>query len=292
MINYIVSKTLFFNSSCPRACSTLLQNILGQNPDFYVTPTSGLLELIYSSQSLYTSSPEFKAQDPYLMEKAWLGFCKAGLLGYFENITCKPYVVDKSRGWHMKYALLENIFGKPPKILCMVRDIKGMITSMEKLHRKTEATKYTAIVDHQKMQGTTTAKRVDIFLSSQPLGMALERFSESILKGWAKNMLFIRAEDLTSKPKESMERIYQYLEVPSYEHSFNAVDQITVEDDEVYGLGDGTLHVIRKEVKPIPDDSQEVLGRDICKWIDEAPQYEWYRRAFGYGTWKHRGELA
>ena len=36
---------IFFQSSLPRAGSTLLQNILGQNPEFYVTPTSGVLEL-------------------------------------------------------------------------------------------------------------------------------------------------------------------------------------------------------------------------------------------------------
>ena len=39
---------IFFQSSLPRAGSTLLQNILGQNPNFYVTPTSGVLELLFS----------------------------------------------------------------------------------------------------------------------------------------------------------------------------------------------------------------------------------------------------
>ena len=37
---------LFFQSSLPRAGSTMLQNILAQNPDVYATPTSGVLELI------------------------------------------------------------------------------------------------------------------------------------------------------------------------------------------------------------------------------------------------------
>jgi hypothetical protein len=42
----IMDKTIFFNSSLPRAGSTLFQNLIGQNPEFYVTPTSGLIELI------------------------------------------------------------------------------------------------------------------------------------------------------------------------------------------------------------------------------------------------------
>jgi len=56
-------KKIFFQSSLPRAGSTLLQNVMGQNPDFYVTPTSGVLELLYASRGNFTSSPEFKAQD-------------------------------------------------------------------------------------------------------------------------------------------------------------------------------------------------------------------------------------
>ena len=93
----------------PRACSTLCQNIIGQNPLFYVTPTSGLLELLFSAQVQYTSSAEFRAQDSALMEAAWLGFCRSGMNGYFESITDKPYIVDKSRGWHMKHSFLERI---------------------------------------------------------------------------------------------------------------------------------------------------------------------------------------
>ena len=67
-------KNLYFQSSLPRAGSTLLQNIMGQNPDFYVTPTSGVLELVYAARSNYSDSPEFKAQDTELMKKGFLSF--------------------------------------------------------------------------------------------------------------------------------------------------------------------------------------------------------------------------
>ena len=41
---------------------------MGQNPDFYVTPTSGVLELIFGARANFSTSPEFKAQDNPLME--------------------------------------------------------------------------------------------------------------------------------------------------------------------------------------------------------------------------------
>ena len=33
---------IFFNSSLPRAGSTLLSNIVGHHPNFHVSPTSGI----------------------------------------------------------------------------------------------------------------------------------------------------------------------------------------------------------------------------------------------------------
>ena len=45
---------LFFNSSMPRSGSTLLQNILGQNPDIAVTPTDGSLELLMGARAHFT----------------------------------------------------------------------------------------------------------------------------------------------------------------------------------------------------------------------------------------------
>ena len=45
---------IFFNSSMPRSGSTLIQNILGQNPDIHSTPTDGFLELIYAARVNFT----------------------------------------------------------------------------------------------------------------------------------------------------------------------------------------------------------------------------------------------
>ena len=62
---------LFYQSSLPRSGSTLLQNILAQNPDIYATPTSGVLELIVGARGNYTNTEEFKAQDHELMKNGW-----------------------------------------------------------------------------------------------------------------------------------------------------------------------------------------------------------------------------
>lgn len=267
---------LFFQSSLPRAGSTLLQNILAQNPNIYSTPTSGVLELVYAARSNYSNSPEFKAQDPKLMKNGFLSFCREGLKGFYEGITDKKYVVDKSRGWGVHYGFLQQIVDKP-KVVCMVRDLRDIYASMEKNFRKNQHKDF-GIVNHSDLKGTSTPKRIDIWANSQPVGMAIERLQEIFRQGINGNMMFIKYEDLCLYPDLVMRKIYDYFEIPYFEHDFENIEQITKEDDEVYGIfGD---HKIKKTLELLPSDSQKILGSDVCDWIYN--NYGWYNEIFKY----------
>ncbi len=269
-------KKLFFQSSLPRAGSTLLQNIMGQNPEFYVTPTSGVLELVYAARNNYTNSAEFKAQDTSLMKTGFTQFCHDGVLGFFNGVTDKPYVLDKSRGWGVHYGFL-NSFYPDPKIVCMVRDLRGIFASMEKNFRKNPHLD-SGIVNHATMTGTTTEKRIDVWSSSQPVGLAIERLYQIFKEGIDKKMLFIKYEDLAKNPEPEMRKIYQYFDLPYFSHDFDNIEQITQEDDSVYGIyGD---HKIRKKLEPLRSDYKEVLGQEACNWIKN--KYRWFYDEFKY----------
>jgi sulfotransferase len=267
---------IFYQSSLPRAGSTLLQNVLGQNPDIYVTPTSGVLELIFAARGNYTNSPEFKAQDADTMRTGFLAFCKEGMNGYYNAITDKKYVIDKSRGWGIHYDFL-NIVHPDPKIICMIRDPRDILASMEKNYRK-NPDKQDSILDWSKMQGTTVPKRVDIWTQNPPVGMAMERLGEIFRTGIDKKMLFVKFEDLCLYPDTEMQRIYQYLDIPHFQHDFDNIEQITKEDDEVYGVfGD---HNIRTKLEPVQSKAKSLLGRDVCDWIYN--NYKWFYDQFRY----------
>lgn len=269
-------KKLFFQSSLPRAGSTLLQNVMGQNPEFYVTPTSGVLELVYAARNNYTNSPEFKAQDNNQMRSGFTSFCREGVLGFFNAVTDKPYVLDKSRGWGIHYGFL-NSFYPDPKVICMVRDLRGIYASMEKNFRKNPHMD-SGIVNHAQMSGTTTEKRIDVWAGSQPVGLAIERLQQIFKEGINKKMLFVKYEELAKNPKQEMARIYNYLELPYFEHDFDNIEQITQEDDSVYGIyGD---HNIRKKLEPLPNDYKEILGSAACNWIKS--NYKWFYDEFKY----------
>jgi sulfotransferase len=267
---------IFFQSSLPRSGSTLLQNILGQNPDFYPTPTSGLIEMLYRSRNAYSDSPEFKAQDEALMKKAFLGYCKGGLEGYFGGITDKKYIVDKSRAWGINYDFL-NLFYEDPKIVCMIRDPRDIFTSMEKNYRKNPHIN-SGVVNNAELKGTTVEKRIDHWVVNPPLGISFDWMRDMVSQGIHKKILFIKFEDLTKSPQKEMDKVYDFFGVERYTHDFNNIQQVTHEDDKVHGIfGD---HKIRQEVKPLKSEAKEILGVPVCNWIKN--NYSWFYDEFKY----------
>jgi len=269
---------VFFQSSLPRSLSTLFQNIMAQNPDFYVTPTSGLLELWVGARANYSTSPEFKAQDSDLMKKGFSGFCREGMFGYFNAITDKKYVMDKSRG-HGVYSGFINEFYPNPKVICLVRNLKDVVASYEKIYRKSQLN-HDPIRNDSNGRGTTVHKRVDEWMNAQnTIGRAIERIFEMTRLGYDSKVLFVKAEDLCLYPENEMIRVYEYLGVPHYKHDFDNIEQITTEDDNVYGLS-ADLHTIRPKLESKPSDADSVLGKDITDWL--FTNYRWYYDKFNY----------
>ena len=267
---------IFFQSSLPRVGSTVFQNIISQDPRFYASPTSGLLELIFAARHNYTESPEFKAQDAETMKKAFFGFCLEGIKGYYNAITDKQFILDKSRGHFAHYGFIDSFYPNP-KMICMVRSLPDIVASMEKMFRSNPH-KSNPIVNHGNMQGTSTPKRADIWLQTPPIGLAIERLAEAIRQGIDKKMLFIRYEDLCLYPEQQMKRVYNYLEIPEFQHDFNNIPQTTKEDDEVYGTF--VDHDIRKKLEPVRSKAKELLGKDVTEWI--YTNYEWFFKQFRY----------
>lgn len=268
---------IFFQSSMPRAGSTLLQNILAQNPDIYATPTSGVLDLINTSRSVYSNSAEFKAQDTTQMDKGFKGYCKGALYGFFNGVTDKKYVVDKCRGWGGVYGFV-NEFVPNPKMVVMVRDLRGIICSLEKKYRQNPHLD-SGVQGWNELRGTTLDKRVLQWLYNiPPLHLPLDLLYDNILKRQAKKFLFIRYEDLTSNPGPEIEKVYNYFEIPSFKHDFDNVEQTTKENDVFYRpFGD---HMIRGKIKPMEENYVEILGKHNCNVITE--RFSWYYKAFNY----------
>ena len=80
-----MKQTAFYQSSMPRAGSTLLQNIIGQNPLFHVTPTSGMIDMMLGTRIGYNGNHESKAGDFKQWKEGFYAYCREGFKGSTPN---------------------------------------------------------------------------------------------------------------------------------------------------------------------------------------------------------------
>ena len=267
---------VFYNSSLPRAGSTLIQNILAQNPDIHSSPTSGIYEMFTSTRKVFTDGQEWKAQDVELMDQGYRGFLKGAIYGFYNNITNRPFVIDKCRGWVSEYAFI-NEYDPDPCIFVMVRDLRGIFTSLEKKYRLNPLKEH-HIADYAELKGTTTEKRIIHWSNHVPLAPSLERLYQVLYEGHGDNLLFIRFEDLMESPQKQLNQIYEFFGLPSFQHDFYNIKQYTQENDNVYGVfGD---HIIRPVLESPSTDYEAILGKSGCEMI--VDNYEWYYEYFNY----------
>lgn len=243
-----------FISGLPRAGSTLLANILAQNPRFHAEGTSGIMDIMFNVKNQWDNLIEFKATPN---EEGKRRVLKGILESYYSNIE-KPVVFDKSRGWLSLIEMAEYALDEKVKILVPIRDMRDVLSSMEKLWRKTNA-KSNSNQGGDYFQMQTVQGRIQHYLDrTQPIGLAQNRVIDAVNRGYQDRLFFVRFEDLTTNPKETMKQIYEFLGEEYFDHDFDNVEQVNKEDDAVFGF-EG-LHTIRPKVEPVKSDWKEILG--------------------------------
>lgn len=258
---------LYFVSGLPRSGSTLLLNILGQNPNHYVTPTSGLIELFLAVRNTWKNPIEFKAEGLEKV-KPKVESALAGLLaGYFkEEISEEKICFDKSRGWLQFIEDLESCLKREIKVLVTVRDVREILASFEKLYRK-RGIDYQYPVNEQFFQCQTIEGRCENLLSPAGiLGVTINRFRDALNRGLKDKLIVLPYESFMHDPKETMKLLHEKLEIPEFDYDIKNISQITYENDIYHGMD---LHVIRPKIKANPDSWKTILPKGYAENINE-----------------------
>lgn len=252
-----MQKNFFFISGLPRSGSTLLCNILAQNPEFCVSKsTSGLHDVLFNVRNQWDRLIEHQAGGiDYDQLKRVL---HSILDSYY--LTDKNCVVDKGRGWLSLIEMIQFVLGYTPKMIVPVRNITEILSSFEKLWRKSTGFSQWQFEQEDYFKSQTVEGRCDIWASaSQPVGLAYNRVIDAINRGYKNQLLFVEFDQLTSQPYQTLQTVYNYLNLPYYPHDFNNIQQVTSEDDiGVHKVPN--LHTIRSQVAPVPHDSRFILG--------------------------------
>tara|TARA_B100000287_G_scaffold425299_1_gene471365 strand:+ start:143 stop:994 length:852 start_codon:yes stop_codon:yes gene_type:complete len=266
---------IVFNSSLPRAGSTLLSNILGNNPDIYASPSSGLADAVHGAHFNWQIAEHTKTEGIEKRSESLKEFLRAGIKAYYNEITDKPYIIDKNRAW-LRLADFTDALFPQCKMLCIVRHPFDIFASMEKLFRKNPMdNKASGIVDYDKLQGMTVESRVNIWMNNAPLGHAFRSLYNTIQTKLKDDIMYLSYEQLTDQPEEVMRDIYKYLDIPYYKQDYNNIKQVTHENDVIT-----SLHIIRPKIEPVVQNPIEILGVDSCLYIQH--NLSWFFDYFGY----------
>ena len=260
-------KTIHFISGLPRSGSTLLANILAQNPRFQATATSGILEILVAVRNTWDKVYEFRAAVDRAADDATRVRVLRGILESYHASGDRPIVFDKSRGWLAYLEMTELILGRPARVLVTVRDLRDVLASFERLWRASASSHLHAAEGQNPHQFATVEGRCEFWAGhDQAVGLAYNRIKDALHRGFADRMRFVRFADLTERPGPTLASIYEFLGEPAFAgHDFERVEQVTAEDDRVYGFAD--LHTIRRRVEPVPPAWPHFLG-------DAALRYE------------------
>lgn len=244
---------LHFVSGLPRSGSTLLCNVLAQNPRFKVTATSGIIDLLFAARTQWNAVTELRREPDETLRRVL-----AAMISAFHSGADRPVVFDKSRGWTSEIELLENVLGRKAKIIVPVRDIRDVLASFEKLYRRnflraraTETSEY--------LQMQTVEGRCHYWLRyDQPLGIAYGRIVDAMHRGFRDRLHFVHFERFTESPMEVLSEIYDFIGEPHFAHNVGRVEQVTFDDDTTHNWGD--LHTIRPKIGPMIPQWPIVLG--------------------------------
>lgn len=264
-----MSKKIHFLSGLPRSCSTLICNLLAQNPEVHATPTSQLHEIGYIARKVFQTE-EVKSMDPLVAEAMYYDYVRGGCSSAFDSVTDRPVVVDKCRSW---IGHLDQTFKVWPdaKIIVPVRDVRGIICSMEKKRRQ-HPSPFNGFEEANPANFTTIEKRVQGWLSNPPVGIAIERLYDAATR-FKDKLHFVHAEDLTQNPEKTMKKIWDYLEMDFDSHDFQNVEQYTKEHEVGWPYGD---HIIRSSVTPLEPEWHDILGREFSEAINQ--KFNWVNK--------------
>jgi len=267
----MTDKTIHFIAGFPRAGSTLLCNILNQNPRFHATSTSGILDIVLAIRNQWENVNEFQASPNKVGKDAVM---KPILQNYYSTVD-RPIVFDKSRGWPGYLELAEHCLGKRVKVIVPVRSIVDILASFEKLTRNNSRTWQMPQEKSHFFEMQTQAGRADVWMrNDQPVGVAYNRIRDAMDRGYTKQMHLVEFENLTAHPEATLRALYEFLGELYFPHNFDNVEQTTNENDDIHGIPG--LHTIRSKVEPFTVDAKKLIGEDAFKKYDNS---EFWRTA-------------
>lgn len=262
----MITKTFHFLSGLPRTGSTVIESILGQNPEVYVTPTSPLLHLLNKNQEEFYLCPEVIA-NPFgeQLTNISLGMIEGAWKHRPESI-----IIDKHRGWGKNMPATTKVFGHEIKIVATIRDIPSIMASWLTLIRNQPNNFIKTIVEQKGYAATEENMMAEMWFGHvldcvESVAMARKTASNRLLE--------VQYDNFIVDPKNEIARIAEFLDLPEYVYDFDNISNDNVSND-LDAFGFENLHRVRPSIQKTSGNPREILGDNLYnRFVDLEKHY-------------------
>ena len=247
------AKKLFFLVALPRSGNTLFGSLMNQNPDIAVTPNSITLEImkdlfLLKQTDVFQNYPDHKSLDNVL----------DSIFDTYYKDWPQQYIID--RGPVMtpgNFMLMQNHFKRPLKIIIILRDLMDVLASYIKWFEN-EPTAFPNKYGH-----TTIEQKLSMLMNKDgAIAKDLEAIKNSF--NYPEICHYLRYDDLVNQPEIEINKIYDFLEIPRFNHNLKQLNQFKINgigyDDTVVG---NRMHTIREEIRKETNPYKSMIPQRI-----------------------------
>jgi len=252
------NKQLFFLVALPRSGNTLFTSIINQNPEIVCTPNSITLEImkdlfLLKNTDVFLNYPDHKSLDNVLNVVYDI---------YYKDWT-QQYIID--RGPVMtpgNFSLMQKHYKRPFKCIVILRDLMDVLASYVKWYTENPdafPNRYDCKNDEEKLSM--------IMNKNGAVAKDLEAIKNAF--NYPNICHFVKYDNLVAQPEQEFRKIYQFINLPYYNHKFENLKQVEVNgmsyDDKIVGKNMHKIKtVVRKEYNPyiekIPERIKQKYG--------------------------------
>ena len=271
-------KQIHYCTGLPRTCSTVLMNILCQNPEIFTTSTCPLPLLVEACQDKTVSSPDFTAMDQDVLTKSYLNFLRQGIKGWFESMTTKEVVISKSRLWQ-DYLPHAFKIDENSKYLVLIRDLRDIVCSFESLLWK-NPNLVLRTSETSQLYTESYPERIDCYFhETHTLGKSFRRLPHvlELSNKYPDKFLIARQEDFNNNPYTFLKNIYKFFELDYFKHNLKDIPKsVLYEHDSVYR--DLVSHKVGKSFKSKPARWEKEMTAAASEKI--VTENQWFYNLF------------
>ena len=228
-------------SGLPRSGGTLLSSILNQNTDIYCSAESTLAPMMMAIDDQHNSKSNLDSD-----RSKDINNVISNTPSLFYQDYDEKYIIDKSFLWlePAGYSLIEKNIKNDIKIICLVREPLEIFASWNRISRGNKSPDDIANFFQQDVfNGISNMKRI-------------------IAENKQESLLILDYNDLVDQPTHSLKRVYDFLNIESFDHDFNNLNNAHVHTD-AWGMKD--QHKVKNVLSKEKYDIESIFSNKIIE---------------------------